>query len=137
MRLTYLGVAISYKLNSLESKTSVKERHFSQAIKRLSIICSALGRDGKEYDPTLVYPTFKRNIPQNLLDLVQTVVQLQGIVPNEELLTMLPFIDDVEYALEKLEEEKEKNIDASYGMFELGGTDNVSQGDKQTDNFNQ
>lgn len=132
------GVAISYKLNSLESKTSVKERHFSQAIKkRLSIICSALGRDGKDYDSNLVYPTFKRNIPQNLLDLVQTVVQLQGIVPNEELLTMLPFIDDVEYALEKLEEEKEKNIDASYGMFELGGTGNVSQGDKQTDNFNQ
>lgn len=132
------GVAISYKLNSLESKTSVKERHFAQALqKRLAIICTALGRDGKEFDSTLVYPTFTRNIPQNLLELVQTAVQLQGIVPNEELLTLLPFIDDVEYAIEKLKQEKEENIDASYGMFELGGTANVQQDDKQTDNFNQ
>ena len=68
---------------------------------------------------------------------MQTVVQLQGIVPNEELLTLLPFIDDIEYALELLEEEKEKNIDASYGMFELGGTTNVSESNNQTDNFNQ
>ena len=132
------GVAISYKLNSLESKTSVKERHFAQALqKRLAIICTALGRDGKEFDSSLVYPTFTRNIPQNLLELVQTAVQLQGIVPNEELLTLLPFIDDVEYAIEKLKQEKEENIDASYGMFELGGTANVQQDDKQTDNFNQ
>ena len=132
------GVAISYKLNSLESKTAVKERHFTQAIqKRLEIICTALSRDGKEYDSTTVYPTFTRNIPQNLLDLVSSVVQLQGIVPNEELLGLLPFIDDVEYALDKLREEKEENMEAGYGMFDLGGTEDVQQGDKQTDNFDK
>ncbi len=132
------GVAISYKLNSLESKTAVKERHFTQAIqKRLELICTALSRDGKEYDSTTVYPTFTRNIPQNLLDLVSSVVQLQGIVPNEELLGLLPFIDDVEYALDKLREEKEENMEAGYGMFDLGGTEDVQQGDKQTDNFDK
>lgn len=132
------GVAISYKLNSLESKTAVKERHFTQAIqKRLEIICTALSRDGKTYDSTTVYPTFTRNIPQNLLDLVSSVVQLQGIVPNEELLGLLPFIDDVEYALDKLREEKEENMEAGYGMFDLGGTEDVQQGDKQTDNFDK
>src|SRR5699024_4306555 len=87
------------------------------------IICTALSRDGKEYDSTTVYPTFTRNIPQNLLDLVSSVVQLQGIVPNEELLGLLPFIDDVEYALDKLREEKEENMEAGYGMFDLGGTE--------------
>ena len=132
------GVAISYKLNSLESKTAVKERYFTQAIqKRLEIICTALSRDGNKYDPTTVYPTFTRNIPQNLLDLVSSVVQLQGIVPNEELLGLLPFIDDVEYALDKLREEKEENMEAGYGMFDLGGTEDVQQGDKQTDNFDK
>lgn len=130
------GVAISYKLNSLESKTAVKERHFTSSIhKRLGIICSALNRCGSHLDATKIYPTFTRNIPQNLLELVQTTVQLQGIVPNEELLALLPFVDDVDYALQKLQKEKEDNYNSSYGTFDLGGFGDVSEGNEQPNNF--
>lgn len=132
------GVAISYKLNSLESKTAVKERHFSQALKkRISLICKSLERDGLQLDPTSVYPTFTRNIPQNLMELVQTAVQLQGVVPNEELLSILPFIDDVEYAMDKLKEEREEFAESGYGSFDIGGTYNVRQDNKQTNNFDE
>ena len=132
------GVAISYKLNSLESKTAVKERHFAQSLKkRVALICNSLKRDGLELDANLVYPTFTRNIPQNLMELVQTAVQLQGVVPNEELLSILPFIDDVDYAMDKLREEREELSESGYGSFELGGTDNVQQDNKQTSYFNE
>ena len=132
------GVAISYKLNSLESKTAVKERHFAQSLKkRVALICNSLKRDGLELDANLVYPTFTRNIPQNLMELVQTAVQLQGVVPNEELLSILPFIDDVDYAMDKLREEREELAESGYGSFELGGTDNVRQDNKQTSNFDE
>lgn len=127
------GVAISYKLNSLESKTAVKEQYFSIALRRrVRLIANILSLEGKQYDASLVYPTFTRNIPQNLMELVQTVVQLQNVVPNEELLSLLPFVDDVEDALDKLDKERERNMELGYGEFNLGGDDSVSESNKQS-----
>lgn len=127
------GVAISYKLNSLESKTAVKERYFSIALRRrVQVISNSLALEGGKFDATNIYPTFTRNIPQNLMELVQTVLQLQNIVPNEELLSLLPFIDDVDDALSKLDAEREKNMELGYGEFNLGGDDSVSESNKQS-----
>ena len=126
------GVAISYKLNSLESKTAVKERYFSMALRRrVQIIANVLNLKGGSYEAKDIYPTFTRNIPQNLSEIVQTVVSLQDIVPNNELLPLLDFIDDPENALEKLEEERERNRENGYGDFELGDY-NVSEGNIQS-----
>lgn len=126
------GVAISYKLNSLESKTAVKERYFSQALKRrIKIITNVLNLEGASYDPSKIYPTFTRNIPQNLSDIVNMIVSLQGIVPNEELVPLLDFIDDYEDVRKKLEQELERSQELGYGAFELGDN-NVSEVDKQS-----
>ena len=125
------GVAISYKLNSLESKTAVKERYFSKALRRrIEIIANVLNLEGESFDPADIFPTFTRNIPQNLSEIVQTVVSLQNIVPNSELLPLLDFLDDPEYALDKLEEERERNMELGYGTFELGDYD-VSNSNSQ------
>lgn len=127
------GVAISYKLNSLESKTAVKERYFSSALRRrVKLISNILSLSEGEFKPDEIYPTFTRNIPQNLMELVQTALQLQNIVPNEELLSLLPFIDDVEDAMQKLEKERERNMELGYGEFTLGGDDSVSESNKQS-----
>lgn len=126
------GVAISYKLNSLESKTAVKEQYFSIALRnRVQLYANVLEKEGVSCDVELIFPTFTRNIPQNLMELVQTVLQLQNVVPNEELLSLLPFIDDVDDALDKLDKEREKNMELNYGAFELDGDSNVQQGNKQ------
>ena len=53
------------------------------------------------------------------MELVQTAVQLQGVVPNEELLSLLPFIDDVDYAMDKLREEREELTESGYTMIPL------------------
>lgn len=126
------GVAISYKLNSLESKTAVKERYFSIALRRrIEIITNILNKeDSVGYRPHEIYPTFTRNIAQNLSEIVQTVVSLQDIVPNEELLPLLDFIDDPEEAMRLLDQEREKNLERGYGEFNLG-FNNVSEGNKQ------
>ena len=99
--------------------------------RRVQIIANVLNLKGGSYEAKDIYPTFTRNIPQNLSEIVQTVVSLQDIVPNNELLPLLDFIDDPENALEKLEEERERNRENGYGDFELGDY-NVSEGNIQS-----
>lgn len=122
------GVAISYKLNSLESKTANKERLFTIGLrKRIRMICTALKQQNKaSYKAEEIYPVFVRNIPQNLLDVVQTVVDLQGIAPQEDLLALLPFIDDVEFAVKQVDKQRTEMQYQALGQLDVGAGNNAS-----------
>lgn len=132
------GVAISYKLNSLESKTAVKERQFTLALnRRIELICNVLGKKGKGLNPKEIYPSFTRNIPQNLIDIVSAVVDLQNIVPDQELLALLPFIDDPETAMADVKKQREEMMNSAYAQLDLGGAGNVSNSSRQANTQSQ
>lgn len=48
---------------------------------------------------------FTRNLPQNLQDIADLINKLDGFVDKETLLTLLPFVENPQLILEKLEEE--------------------------------
>ena len=58
---------------------------------------------------------FTRNLPTNNTELISLVQNLQGIVSNETLLSLLPFVKDTTAELEKLNQEKQTNM-ALYGF---------------------
>ena len=113
------GVAISYKLIGLENKTAVRERKFATGIRyRNKLIVNLLNVKGANFNPLDIKPVFTRNIPQNLNELVNTVVSLQDIVPNIELLSQLPFLEDPEKAQQDLEEQRKKDQEVDYQMVD-------------------
>ena len=102
------GVAIAYKMWGMEQIAAMKERKFKKGLqRRLELITNILNLKGKQYDWKSINITFTRNMPQNLVETVQMVTQLKGIVSDETLLAQLPFVEDVAGELELLEASKE------------------------------
>lgn len=62
----------------------------------------------KAEDYLKVWFGFKRNLPANVLEEAQTTAQLKGMVSEETRLSLLSFVDDVQYELKKMEEEEEE-----------------------------
>ena len=101
------GVAIKYKLMSMENRVAKTERYFKKALqRRFEMICHFLNLEGGNYDYTQIGITFKRNIPVNISEYATIAQQLSGIVSKETLLTLFPFVSDARAELERLETEK-------------------------------
>lgn len=110
------GVAIRFKLITLEQKCAVKENKFRTALaKRRELLTNILNiRYGKGWDYREITEDFARNIPQNVKEDTETVLLLDGLVSRRTLLELLPQINDVDQELERLEEEAAETLTATY-----------------------
>ncbi len=104
------GVAIKYKLIGLEQIRSRKEREFKKALqRRIELISGMMKTKGIDaIDFRDVEITFTPNIPANNQEQAQIVKDLQGVVSQKKLLSLLPFIEDPVAELEELKREEEK-----------------------------
>jgi SPP1 family phage portal protein len=97
------GVALRYKLLGLEWNASVKERKFKRALqRRIELICNVLNLKGANYDWREIDIQFHRNLPQNELEQVQIASMLKGIISDDTLLSIIPYIDDPSNEMEKI-----------------------------------
>jgi len=105
------GVAIRFKLFGLETKCIIKERKMEKAIRNLFRVLSApIGIIANKLpDAIELKIDFTRNVPNNILELVETVTKLDGMVDKETLLALLPFVDSPKDVLKKLEEDIQKD----------------------------
>lgn len=114
------GVAIKYKLMSLEQLASMKENKFLSAYsKKIRLITTQLNlKQNKGFDPASITVKFDRNITDNLKELADIVGALKGSVSNETLLTLLPFIKDAlaerQKVLEEMKQEDELGLINEY-----------------------
>ena len=78
------GVAIRYKLLQFENIAGVKEREFKRALqRRLELLCNIWAVKGKgEFDWREVQISFKRALPQNLLEIAQALAQLGSLLSD-------------------------------------------------------
>ena len=99
------GVAIKYKLIGLEQIRGRKEREFKKALqRRIELMNNILKLQSKVgIDFRDVSMIFTANIPANILELVQIVNQLDGLVDQETLLGLLPFVEEPEQAMKNEE----------------------------------
>ena len=120
------GVAMEYKLLGLEMITKIKERYFKEGIKKRIELYNAINRlRGGELAEA--EPIFTRGLPKNVVELSGIVSQLSGLVPDEILLSLLPFIRDPKAAIEMLKQQREENMRAQ--MEEFGMQTNTLTGD--------
>lgn len=95
------GVAIRYKLLQFENVSGVKEREFKRGLqRRLELLCGLWGIKGRgRYDWRDVQIAFRRALPQNLLEIAQTMSTLGSLISDETKRAQLPM--DIDEAAEK------------------------------------
>ena len=102
------GVALSYKMFGLEKQMNKKESKWRKSIQRMiELIVNVLNMRGQNIDYRNYKITFTRALPQNVAETAQMVTSLNGIVSNETLLSLLPFIEKPLEELERVNNEKE------------------------------
>lgn len=110
------GVAIKYKLIGFENVASNIVANMTKALqKRIELICAVLRLTNGDNTWRDVQIVFTRNLPQNITDTAQVINQLRGIVSDKTLISLLPFIKDVDAEVKQLQKEKEANMSV-YGF---------------------
>ena len=113
------GVAMKYKLLGFEQLTQNKERYFREGLtSRMRIYAGILKkRDNITLDPEQVQITFTRSLPANETEIASMVATLDGIVPTRTLLAQVPFVEDVDAAMDELAAQKEQAVQAQREAF--------------------
>lgn len=111
------GVAIRYKLLSMQNQAALEERKFTIALTNFLSNIASLGKvigsvSSGEVKTGLSF-TFKRNIPVNDADEANTAKTLEGVVSKETQLKVLSIVDDPKAEIEKIDQEKENLIKQS------------------------
>ncbi|WP_179289899.1 phage portal protein [Shouchella clausii] len=101
------GESRKWKLKSLEDKAGVKVRKMSKALRyQFKVICGAwdvkheLGANYLDF-----YWTFKRNVPIDLIYVGDYVQKTKGAHSLLTLLEQIPYIDDPQFEIERIEQE--------------------------------
>ena len=108
------GIAMRYKLVGFENAASAIESNMKKALqRRLELISAILDLTGSTNEELWREADiiFTRNLPSDLTQTVQIVNQLRGIVSQKTLLSLLPFVPNVDEELERVKEEKEENME--------------------------
>lgn len=115
------GVAIKYKLLGLEQLTRGKERWFREGLReRLRRFAHFLSVKGNPLlDAEAVEMHFSRGLPENMLEMSQMVANLHGLVPDEALLSQVPFVENVQEAMDKLKEQQEEAVRRQMDAFQV------------------
>lgn len=104
------GEAMKYKLLGLETITGIKEGIFKKGfLRRVELLCNFLNISNNSKMLADVEFKFTRNSPKNLVEEIDNVVKLTGIVSEERQLEMLSGVD-VEKELERKKKEKEDEL---------------------------
>lgn len=121
------GIAMRYKLVGFENVSSNIVANMTKALqKRIELICSILHLTGSDNTWRDVHIVFTRNLPENITETAQVINQLRGIVSDKTLISLLPFIKDVDAEVEQLQEEKEANM-SMYGFDTMNTEDNTDE----------
>ena len=105
------GVAIRYRLTGMETRAGKIEAEMKKALqRRVEIICGiATLKLGEEVFRDINID-FKRNVPEDEASIINMVNSLKGTVSDATLLSLLPFVSDVNAELVNLDEQKAKNM---------------------------
>jgi SPP1 family phage portal protein len=111
------GVAIRYKLLAFEQSALNKERYFEEGLlERFELYNAFLNKRSNMpiVPPHMVDVVFKRNLPQNDLEISQMIMNLTGVVDTGTLISQLPFVKDASKVMEAMEKEKADQDEPEY-----------------------
>jgi SPP1 family phage portal protein len=121
------GVAMKYKLLGLEQLAQTKEEYYRIGLKeRIKLYSNILNIKMIRTDIDNIEMTFIRSLPVNELEIAQLITYLNNVVSQKTLLTLLPFVENVDNEIERVEEQKQNSIklaQQSFGGYEIGQED--------------
>lgn len=110
------GIAIQYRLTGMETKAGKIEALMKKALqRRVEIICGIASLKLGEEIFRDIEINFKRNIPEDVTSIINTINSLKGVVSDSTLIAQLPFVADVNAEIEAVQKQKEKNM-SLYGF---------------------
>lgn len=117
------GIAIQYRLTGMETRAGKIEGEMKKALqRRIEIICGIASLKLGEEIFRDIEISFKRNIPEDIASIAQTINSLKGSVSDATLIGQLPFVSDVNAELEALKEQKQANM-ALYSFAPIDDTE--------------
>ena len=103
------GIALQYKLVGFNNVSKAIMNRMEKALrKRIELFGWIEQIKGDKVTDFKI--NFTQNIPANTLDTDQIVNALRGLVSDETLLSLLPFVDDAKEELKKAQAEKQANM---------------------------
>lgn len=102
------GTALKFKLTSLEAKCGQFQAKLQAAnVHMFKVLASSFNKKRIEFDPLQAFVNYKRNFPLDIQSEADAATKMQAAgIPMRIVLEQLSFIEDVEYAMELIEEEK-------------------------------
>lgn len=115
------GVAIRYRLTGMETRAGKIEAEMKKALqRRIEVICGVVSLSLGEEVFRDINIEFKRNIPEDEASIANLVNSLKGTVSDATLLSLLPFVSDVNAELEAVTEQKQTNMSLyNFGNMEI------------------
>ena len=125
------GVAIQFKLYSMEKSIQNKENIFNAGFNKMfSLIKTILNIRGASYtEEDQILLTFTRSLPLDLTSLADSISKLRGVVSNKTLMSQLDFVTDVRLEQEQMDKERQDEMDWQMKAMDL-------YGDQQDNNSN-
>lgn len=101
-------VAQKFKLYALDLKCITLENKFKTALQQMmKIVCDVWRLRKIDINYLDCFTTFTRNMPTDYSSEVEVNAQLKGLVSERTRLSLLSFVDDVEYELEQMKLDNE------------------------------
>ena len=106
------GIAIRYRLTGMENRAGIIEAQMKKALqRRIELLCGIASLKMGEEVFRDISIDFKRNIPQDMSSTINLVNALKGTVSDATLLSQLDFIPDVNAEIEKVQAQKQANME--------------------------
>jgi SPP1 family phage portal protein len=126
------GVAIRYKLIAFEQSINNKQRYFERGLlKRLELyknyLVSIKALNPSTIDLSDTKVVFKRNLPQNDLEIAQMISLLQRIIDDETLAGQLSFVEDAATTIKLNREEEQERYEREAPQFGTNNPTNLEE----------
>ncbi|SNR95665.1 phage portal protein, SPP1 family [Anaerovirgula multivorans] len=106
------GVALGYKLMSLDNKVSTATRKFSTGLRQqFKVLATAWATKGIQLNYLDVFFGFTPNLPTDYAAEADTTGKLKGLVSEKTRIGLLSFVDDVGFEQEEMARESQSMVD--------------------------
>ena len=125
------GVAMQYKMLSMQNMAASKERKFTRSLRKLYRAVFSLTNWPDAWRDLKF--KFNRNLPNNLSEEVADAKNLEGVVSKETQLSVLSIVDDPKAEINRMDKEDEQKMQTAISVVDMqrgqdvGGDDDEQQ----------
>lgn len=111
------GVAMQYKMLSMQNMAASKERKFTRSLRKLYRAIFSL-TNWPDVWRDLKFK-FNRNLPNNLSEEVTDAKNLEGVVSKETQLSVLSIVDDPKAEIDRMDKEDEQKMQTAISVVDM------------------